>query len=137
MVRVLLVSPNKWGRGITNIWAASHSGILKSNNHQVELFDATFYSDWTLDEIKFNTNNKMYKKSDYDNYVVFSDEDVKQKLQEYIDNFKPDIIFAGGISSHIHGEGEYVLPQYFYELIAGLKLGAKNRGRSATDCTSR
>ena len=67
----------------------------------------------------------MYKKSDYDNYVVFSDEDVKQKLQEYIDNFKPDIIFAGGISSHIHGEGEYVLPQYFYELIAGLKLGAK------------
>ena len=81
MVRVLLVSPNKWGRGITNIWAASHSGILKSNNHQVELFDATFYSDWTLDEIKFNTDNKMYKKSDYDNYVVFSDENVKQKLQ--------------------------------------------------------
>ena len=38
MAKVLLINPNKWGRGITHIWIASHAGILKRNNHKVELF---------------------------------------------------------------------------------------------------
>jgi len=49
-------------------------------------------------------------------------EDVKESLQTLIDSFKPDIIFSSGISSHIHGEGEYINIQYAYELIKDLKF---------------
>lgn len=125
MARVLIVSPNRWGRGITNIWIASHTGILRSQGHQVELFDATFFRNWTLDEIGFNTDNKMYKPADYHRHVDFSEQDVRVALQEKIDDFEPDLIFSGGISSHIHGEGEYVLPQYFVELLDGLTYSAR------------
>ena len=62
MAKILLINPNKWGRGITHIWIASHSGILKRNNHKVEFFDSSFYQDWSVNEIKFQTDNKMYKK---------------------------------------------------------------------------
>ena len=60
MSKILFINPNKWGRGITHIWIASHSGILKRNNHDVELFDSTFYSNWSLNEVQFQTDNKMY-----------------------------------------------------------------------------
>ena len=69
MAKVLLINPNKWGRGITHIWIASHAGILKRNNHKVELFDATFYSNWSLNEVQFQTDNKMYKKTNYDDFL--------------------------------------------------------------------
>ena len=29
MAKILFINPNKWGRGITPIWVASHSGLLK------------------------------------------------------------------------------------------------------------
>ena len=45
MAKILLINPNKWGRGITPIWIASHSAYLKSERHNVKLFDATFYSE--------------------------------------------------------------------------------------------
>ena len=48
MAKILLINPNKWGRGITHIWIASHSGILKKNNHKVEFFDSSFYQDWSV-----------------------------------------------------------------------------------------
>ena len=57
MSRILLLNPNKWGRGITTIWIASHSALLKKNGHQVELFDSTFYENWTVDETAYNTKN--------------------------------------------------------------------------------
>ena len=44
MSKVLLINPSKWGRGITPIWVASHSAVLKNNGHEVKLFDTTFYS---------------------------------------------------------------------------------------------
>ena len=52
MAKILFINPNKWGRGITPIWIASHSAILKQNNHRVELFDCTFYEDWTDNELE-------------------------------------------------------------------------------------
>ena len=64
MTKVLLTNPNKWGRGITHIWISTHSSILKKN-HEVELFDCTFYSDWTDDEFKYSTSTGMFKLSDY------------------------------------------------------------------------
>ena len=44
MTKVLFLNPSKWGRGITFIWIPSHAGVLKKNNHEVELFDASFYN---------------------------------------------------------------------------------------------
>lgn len=120
MAKILLINPNKWGRGITHIWIASHSGILKRNKHQVELFDASFYTNWSLDEVKIQTNNKMYKKTNYKNFLKFNDSDILKELQKKINKFKPDFIFWSAISSHIHGEGEYVNIQNGYDLLKSL-----------------
>ena len=120
MAKILFVNPNKWGRGITHIWIASHSGILKRNNHTVELFDATFYSDWSLNEVKFQTKNKMYKQTNYDDYLKFNSNNVLDDLQKKIFEFSPDFIFWSAISSHIHGEGEYVNIQNGYDLLKDL-----------------
>ena len=120
MAKILLINPNKWGRGITHIWIASHSGILKRNNHRVELFDATFYSNWSLNEVQFQTDNKMYKKTNYDEFLKFNSNNILEDLQKKINKFNPDFIFWSAISSHIHGEGEYVNVQNGYDLIKDL-----------------
>ena len=120
MARILLINPNKWGRGITHIWIASHSGLLKRNNHIVELFDASFYEKWSLNEVQFQTDNKMYKKTNYDDYLKFNKGNIYKNLQEKINKFKPDFIFWSAISSHIHGEGEYVNIQNGYDLLKNL-----------------
>ena len=120
MFKVLLINPNKWGRGITHIWIASHSSMLKKKNIKVELFDATFYKNWTDNEVEFATSTGMFKKSSYLDLVKFKKNDVKQDLQKKIRDFKPNIIFWSAISSHIHSEGEYVNIQNGYELIKDL-----------------
>tara|TARA_Y100000768_G_scaffold521_1_gene376 strand:+ start:10525 stop:11979 length:1455 start_codon:yes stop_codon:yes gene_type:complete len=117
MAKILFLYPNKQGHGITVIWIPSHSAVLKSKGHSVELFDGTFFKNWTVDETAFNTENKMYKPSDYSTYVSFSSEDIHESLQSHINKFQPDIIFWSALSSHIHGEGEYVSIEYGYELI--------------------
>ena len=122
MARILLINPNKWGRGITHIWITSHSGILKRNNHTVELFDASFYEKWSLNEVQFQTDIKIYKKTNYDDYLKFNKEDIFKSLQKKINEFKPDFIFWSAISSHIHGEGEYVNIQNGYDLLKNLDL---------------
>ena len=120
MSKILFINPNKWGRGITHIWIASHSGILKRNNHEVELFDCTFYSNWSLNEVKFQTDNKMYKKTNYDEFLKLNNNDIFQDLQKKINEYNPDYIFWSAISSHIHGEGEYVNIQNGYDLLKNL-----------------
>ena len=122
MAKVLLINPNKWGRGITHIWIASHAGILKRNNHKVELFDATFYSNWSLNEVQFQTDNKMYKKTNYDDFLKFNKNDIFEDLQKKINDLDPDFIFWSAISSHIHGEGEYVNLQNGYDLLKNLDI---------------
>ena len=121
MAKVLLINTNKWGRGITHIWIASHSGILKSNGHDVKLFDCTFYSEWSHNEIEVNTNNKQYKKTNYQDLVKFKENSLTEDLQNLVNNFKPDVIFWSGLSSHINGEGEYVSLQYGYELLQNIQ----------------
>ena len=122
MSKILFINPNKWGRGITHIWIASHSGILKRNNHKVELFDSTFYSNWSLNEVQFQTDNKMYKKTNYDDYLKFNSNEVLDDLQKKINEFNPDFIFWSAVSSHIHGEGEYVNIQNGYDLLKNLDI---------------
>ncbi len=122
MAKILFVNPNKWGRGITHIWIASHAGILKRNGHEVSLFDASFYLNWSEDETSFNTENKQYRPSDYHKSVTYKKEDIFEELQLKINTFKPDFIFFSAISSHIHGEGEYVNIQNGYNLLCKLDL---------------
>ena len=43
MSRVLLINPNKWGRGITHIWIPTHASILKKAGHEVKLFDCSCF----------------------------------------------------------------------------------------------
>ena len=123
MKKILFINPNKWGRGITPIWIASHFSILKKN-FKVELFDATFYENWTKNETKFNTRNQQYLDTDYLEKVIFNKNDIFKDLEKKINKFKPDVIFWSAISSHIHGEGEYVNIQYGYELLE--KINTKN-----------
>lgn len=120
MSKILLVNPNKWGRGITAIWIGSHASVLKAQGHKVNLFDCTFFSDWTVDETAYNTNNQQYLETEYSNFIQYSNEPVKEALQRKINEFQPDIIFWSAISSHIHGEGEYVNIQYGYDLISSI-----------------
>lgn len=122
MAKILFLNPNKWGRGITHIWIASHSGILKRNDHSVELFDASFYSNWSLNEVKFQTKNQMYKKTNYEDLLKFNTNNIFEDLQNKINEFKPDFIFWSAISSHIHGEGEYVNIQNGYDLLKNLDI---------------
>ena len=93
MAKILLVNPNKWGRGITHIWIASHSATLKAEGHEVSLFDCTFYKNWSNNETLFNTYNAMYKPSNYENMISFNENDIYKSLQEKIDKFNPDFIF--------------------------------------------
>lgn len=123
-MRILLINPNRWGRGITSIWIASHSAILKKHGHSVKLFDCTFYRSWQLNELAYNTSNLQYRKSDYSNYIKYKDTDLIEDLQKAIDNFKPDIILVSAISSHLHGEGEYVNVQYGNELLGKVETDA-------------
>lgn len=123
--KILLINPNKWGRGITTIWIASHSGCLKKSGHNVELFDATFYKNWTDSELEINTKNKQFLKTDYLKKIKWNKNDIKKDLEERIKQFSPDIIFSSALSSHIHGEGEYINIQYAYELLKNIKHSAK------------
>jgi len=125
MTKILLIQPNKWGRGITSIWIPSHAGILKSRGHEVELFDCTFFSDWTVNETEFNTGNQQYLPTDYQKMIKFNNENIHEKLQETINRFRPDIIFWSALSSHIHGEGEYVNIQYGNSLMEKISTTAK------------
>ena len=117
MAKILFINPNKWGRGITHIWIASHSSILKREGHEVELFDATFYNTWKHNETSVE---KEFLKTNYDELVSFSDNNPKEDLQFKINTFKPDIIFWSAVSSHIHSEGEYVNIQNGYDLLKNL-----------------
>lgn len=124
MKKILLVNPNKWGRGITTIWIASHAGYLRQQGYDCALFDCTFYSGWTDNENAYNTANSQYKPTPYDELICWNGSDVLVDLQKKVDDYCPDIIFSAALSSHIHGEGEYASIQYFHELISGIDTNA-------------
>jgi len=124
MARVLLIQPNKWGRGFTHIWIPSHAGSLKARGHEVRLFDCTFYKNWTENELIFNTENQQYKPTEYENFVKYNENDIVEDFRKEVESFKPDIIFWSALSSHIHGEGEYVNIQYGDQLVQEIKTTA-------------
>lgn len=124
MAKILFLHPSKWGRGITAIWIASHSAILKQNKHQVKLFDCTFYPKWTENENKFNTANLQYQQTDYERKIQWKNLDLIEDLQNCVNQYTPDIFFWSAFSSHIHGEGEYVSIQYGYKICKKIKTSA-------------
>lgn len=125
MAKILLINPNKWGRGITHIWIPTHTSVLREAGHEVKLFDCSFYADWTVNEVAFNTDNEMYKKSDYDKKIEYLKSNITEDLQKFIDDYEPDFLFWSALSSHIHGEGEYVNIQYGYSLLETISTTAK------------
>ena len=62
----------------------------------------------------------MYKQTNYEDYLKFNSDNILNDLQNKIDEFTPDFIFWSAISSHIHGEGEYVNIQNGYDLLKDL-----------------
>ncbi|MBF0249322.1 MAG: radical SAM protein [Alphaproteobacteria bacterium] len=124
MAKVLLLNPNKWGRGITVIWVASHAAALRAHGHEVRLFDATFYADWAENEVSYNTANQQYQPTDYDLCITFKQAPIREDLQRVIDEFDPDIVFWSALSSHIHGEGEYVSIQFGHDLMTEIQCRA-------------
>ena len=82
MAKILLISPSTWGRGISPIWVASHTASLKVRGHLVELFDCTFYEQWSVNEIKINTENKQYIPSDYGSFIKMKTEDIFEAAQK-------------------------------------------------------
>jgi len=124
MSRILFINPNRWGRGITTIWIPAHAALLKTNGHIVKLFDSTFYKYWKQNEIQYNTENMQYQPTSYNNLIKYNTNDIFLDLQKTVDRYKPDIIFGSAISSHIHGEGEYVNIQYYDELLSKISTNA-------------
>jgi len=122
MAKILLIYPNRWGRGITPIWVASHSASLKKGGHKVELFDTTFFSQWSVNETDYNTENKQYKPSDYNRVIKYNNLDPVKELNSRIMEFRPDAIFSSALSSHIHGEGEYVNIEYYNLLLSKITV---------------
>ena len=59
MARVLILNTTQWGRGITPIWIASHTGILRNYGH-TELRDLNFLSKWSKFEVDYNQDNNQY-----------------------------------------------------------------------------
>lgn len=127
MAKILLLNPNRWGRGITSLWIPSHAAVLRARGHEVMLFDATFFRDWALNETGYNTANLQYKPSDYECRIQFSARPVNQALQDAVDSFRPDVIFWSAISSQLHGEGEYVNIEYGYRLVDQVRIPAGTR----------
>lgn len=123
MAKVLFVNPNKWGRGVTAIWIASHAAYLKQQGHDCALFDCTFYIRWTDNENAYNTANSQYQPNGYDALIRWNDGDVYSDLQTRVDAYRPDVIFSAALSSHIHSEGEYASIQYYHELVSHLETG--------------
>ena len=84
MIKVLLVYPSKWGRGITPIWVASHTASLRSIGCDVRLFSTSFYKSWAKNEVYFNTSNHQYKESDYERTIEYSEEDPVDEIKNLI-----------------------------------------------------
>lgn len=124
MTKILLLNPSKWGRGITPIWIPAHAAILKDGGHSVNFFDSTFFKDWSECELKFNTANEQYQPSEIDKYIKWNDANIFDELGRKIKEYDPDIIFWSAISSHIHGEGEYINFLNGYELIKEVEHNA-------------
>jgi anaerobic magnesium-protoporphyrin IX monomethyl ester cyclase len=124
MAKILLLNPNKWGRGVTAIWIASHTAVLRDRGHEVRLFDCTFFSNWSENETSYNTKNNQYEPTEYEKLIILNDNPVSTSLQIELDDFKPDVVFWSALSSHIHGEGEYAAIQFGHDLISSIKTDA-------------
>ena len=57
-----------------------------------------------------------------DEFLKFNSNNILEDLQKKINQSNPDFIFWSAISSHIHGEGEYVNIQNGYDLIKNLDI---------------
>ena len=119
MARVLILNTTQWGRGITPIWIASHTGILRNYGHTVELCDLNFLSKWSKFEVDYNQDNNQYLETP-DYLPEYSTVEPAEFLLSKIIDSSPDIIIWSAISSHIHGEGEFSSLERGYDFISSV-----------------
>ena len=69
-MKVLFLYPNKWGRGITPIWLASHNGVLKKMDLRLIFLIVPFFQNNThpggnsyYREIGHPDSKKLYNQS--------------------------------------------------------------------------
>jgi anaerobic magnesium-protoporphyrin IX monomethyl ester cyclase len=117
VARILLLNTTQWGRGITPIWVASHTGILRQGGHDVFLCDLNFLSEWSKFELSKTHNETQYAKATHYS-PIFQNDSPLLYLINAINLYLPDVIFWSAISSHIHGEGEYSSFARGYRLLA-------------------
>lgn len=92
MSKILFVYPNKEGYPIIPLGISVLSGILKNNNHEVDLFDITFMMPERLDHNAREKTN-LVKKVDVQKYWGTGDNlDINEELKKKILVFKPDLI---------------------------------------------
>ena len=127
MSKILFVNTTQWGRGLTPIWIASHNGLLKKNNHNTDIFDLNFYNSWQKNEVAFNTSNGQYKKVSARNPYKYNTKNIGISLIDKIIEYSPDIIIWSGVSSHIHGEGEFSSVARGYEFVSKHLLSLKSK----------
>ena len=73
----------------------------------------------------FNTENQQYKPTQYESFVEYKENSIVDDFKKVVESFNPDIIFWSALSSHIHGEGEYVNIQYGDLLVGKINTTAK------------
>jgi anaerobic magnesium-protoporphyrin IX monomethyl ester cyclase len=113
MANILFLNPNTDSFGRQSIPTALISGLLKTNEHKVELFDTTFMDIKYLFETKatheeITSNLHFYKSFDTSGYDLEKQKvDVVNLFEQKIMEFKPDIIAFSLWGSHLHAEGEF------------------------------
>lgn len=123
-MKVLLLYPNRWGRGFTPIGLSMISAVLKERGHTTRLFDTTFYDAGFINEKTEGEKYLSYKPVDLSNYgVKFVKRNEIEDLKQLVSEYNPELIVFSIYSSHLHSEGEYNMYNHGKELIlqAGIR----------------
>lgn len=92
MSKILFVYPNKEGYPIIPLGISVLSGILKKNNHEVDLFNVTFMMSERLDH-KAREKTGQVEKVDVEKYWGYGEKiDINSEFRKKILFFKPDLI---------------------------------------------
>lgn len=114
MTKILFLNPNVDSYGRTPIGITNFSGLLKTNGHEVKLFDTTFfYTEYLFlgkdtGTMKPSVEHGFYQKTNLEDYGVQKEKvDIVKRLNEVIEEFQPDIITFSLFSCMLTGEDEY------------------------------
>lgn len=122
-MKTLLIYPNRGPRGNTPISLAMASAALKSQGHEVQLFDTTFYEQEEKSEKEIGEELLDFKPVDLTQAgVVKRKGNPKLELEKMVQDYSPDLIAFSFLSTHLIGEEEYDMCSRGLNLIEGVDL---------------